>query len=331
MGLVRLLLLPLWLLASAWPAWGQQVFEAVSPAARCLTSLPGTPEAPEYPFVAYKARQPGAVHVQLSFDAPDKPPQVQVLERTDAVFEAAVRDHARHLRLPCLRPQDGTAQLLRDYQFVPDAGAVHWFSTVDAKARDDAASLECRTHLQGRSRPPYPARAESEGLQGRLVAEFRFESADQPPVVTLHGRPSAQPFRAAVMHWLSGLRLPCFAGQPVSATMSFMFRIDGDEGFGFRNVPFVSLLASTVGIERQRLDFDTRTMGCPFEVEWFYRQPYLRNRVGEVGRRDPARRPLLEWMETIDLKLPPLTLDSVYGDSTRITIPCVHIDLKPKE
>jgi hypothetical protein len=79
------------------------------------------------------------------------------------------------------------------------------------------------------------------------------------------------------------------------------------------------------------LDFDTRQMGCPFEVDFHYRQPRLRNRIGEVGETNAARRPLLEWMESIVLDLPSNSLDSVYGDSTRITVPCARIDLKPKE
>jgi hypothetical protein len=322
-----------WLLglAAAQPAWAQQVGEAMSPAARCLVTVAGAAEAPEYPFVAFKGGRRGAVQVLLEFDAPDRPPRVQVQERTDELFEQAVVAHARHLRVPCLRPEDGTARLLRDYVFRSDDERVQWFSAVDARGREDARLLACRTHVKGLETPEYPAWGRHVGEQGRLLAEVRFVAADQPPVVTLHGRRNMDRFRDSVESWLVGLRLPCHAGRPVSATFQFVFVMEGEAGYGFRNVPFVSLLASTVGIEKLRLEFDTRTMGCPFEVQWHYRQPHLRNLVGELDSRDPARRPLLEWMETIELKLPSRSLDSVYGDSTRITVPCVHVNLKPKE
>jgi hypothetical protein len=318
--------------AGAVPAFAQQVDVPVSAAARCLTVREGAAEAPVYPFDEFKLDRRGAVQVLLRFDAPDAPPILTVQESHGGdAFVDAVRTHAKELRVPCLQPGEGPARLIRDYIFRPDDQHVHWFRAVDATAREHREALRCVGHLKGEETPAYPIEARRVELQGRVIAEMRFDASDRPPVLTVHARPAARELARAVERWARDLRMPCHPGGVITGNWTYVYLLEGGEVFGFRNVPFRSLLASTQGIQQQRLDFDTRQMGCPFEVDFHYRQPRLRNRIGEVGETNAARRPLLEWMESIVLDLPSNSLDSVYGDSTRITVPCARIDLKPKE
>ncbi len=320
------------LLLAAAGAWAQQLDVPVSEVARCVTVREGANESPEYPFDEYKFGRKGAVQVRLSFDAPDAPPVLVVQESHGGeAFVEAVRVHARDLRVPCLTPGQGPAQLIRDYVFRPDDRRVYWFRTEDAAAQAHTKLLRCVSHVKGELESDYPRAARAEGLQGRVVALMSFSAPDRPPEVRTHARHSAQPLARAAAAWASGLRMPCHPGGVVRGEWLFVYTLEGESAFGFREVTFRSLLASTVGIQKQRLAFDTQQMGCPFQVRFQYRQPRLRNRIGEIGQPDPTRRPLLEWMETIELKLPDITLDSVYGDSVVIDVPCVRIDLKPKE
>jgi len=314
------------------PAWAQQIEAPVSAASRCLTVREGAADAPEYPFDAFKRGVRGAVQVLLEFDAADAPPKLTVQESLgEPDFVDAVRKHARDLRVPCLKPGEGPARLIRDYVFRPDDRKVHWFSAVDADAEAQRRAWRCIRHAGGATKPEYSRAARQAELQGRVVAELRFDSADKPPQFVAHARPGARELARSVERWLSDLRMPCHAGGVVKSDWTFEYLLEGQGAYGFRDLPFTTLVGNTVGIDRQRLQFDTTQMACPFEVDLQFRQPHLRNRVGEVGERHAERRPLLEWMETIDLRLNRNQLDSVYGDRTRITVPCIRIDLKPKE
>jgi hypothetical protein len=320
------------LLLAAAAASAQQVDLPISAVSRCLTVREGGAEAPGYPLAAFKDGRRGAVQVLLEFERADAAPRLTVQENIGGDdFVDAVRQHARDLRLPCLQPGEAPARLLRDYQFRPDDRRVHWFRTDDADAAARRQALKCVRHVDGEARPEYSRAARRAELQGRVVAELRFDSADKPPQQVVHARRSADELARSAERWLDGLRMPCHTGGVSRSDWTFEFRLEGEGSYGFRELPFATLVGSTLGIERQRLQFDTTTMGCPFEIDFRFRQPHLRNLVGEVGERHPARRPLLEWLETIELRLGRNALDSVYGDSARIAVPCIRINLQPKE
>lgn len=323
--------LGLLLLLAAAAVSAQQVDMAPSPALRCLTVEPGGREAPEYPFDAFKAGDRGSVRVLLEFERPDAPPRATVQAHSGWPFAEAVLAHARSLRVPCLTPGSPPARLLREYLFQPDDRAVHWHRTTDADAEANAEAWKCIRHIRGWERPEYPRAAEVRSLQGRVVAEIRFDAPDRPPVVVTHARRSADMLARAVSSWLQDTRMPCHPGRPVTALATYEFLLEGFGRYGFKEVTFRNLIAATAGIERQRLALDTTTMGCPFDVKLWYRQPHLPNLVGEMGERNPARRPLLEWMETVELKMAQADLDTIYGDSAVIQVPCIKVDLKPKE
>ncbi len=323
------------LLLAAPGAMAQRVDIAPHPALRCLGVVPGAPEAPEFPPREFKDRARGDVQVLLEFSGPDQAPRVTVQTHTgQEAFVEAVLAHARQLRVPCLEPGDGPLRLVRDYQFRPDDRTVHWLRSSDPDAAAKEKSLACVRHERGGAdaRPAFPMRAEQGGLQGRVLARLRFDAPDQPPTAEVHSRPSAAPFAETVERWVKGLRMPCHpGGGPIEGRWMFEFRLEGEGHFGFRPLSLPALLGSTRGIRQLTLAFDTTQMGCPFELEFSYLRPRWPNGVGELGTPDPARRPLLEWLETIELDLAPRLLDSVYGDRTRVTVPCIRIDFKPKE
>lgn len=319
-------------LLAASCAQAQQFDVAVSDAARCLTVKPGAAELPVFPPMQLNRQQGGAVKVQLEFREPNTEPRVTVQQSTgDEAFVAAVREHARDLRVPCLAAGAAPVRLVREYVFPADSRPTLATRAEDATAPAHREALKCVKPATGRSTPDYPAGARRHEIQGRVVAELRFDAPDRPPVTAVHARPSATVLAEAVSEWAARLRMPCHPGGSVTGQWEFIFRFDGDTPYGFTEVTFRSLLSSVKGIRQQTLAFDTTTMDCPFDVRFTFRQPHLHNRVAEVGGRNPARRPLLEWLEGVNLELPPAVLDSVYGDTALITVPCLRLNLKPKE
>ena len=111
---------------------------------------------------------------------------------------------------------------------------------------------------------------------------------------------------------------------------NFEFRFE-QSAHGFKPLDLLQLMAVVSNIDQATVDMDTGTMGCPFDLKFGYHQPFLPNRVGEVSASDLSRRPLPSWLEGIHLNLPRRTQDSVFADTTTVTVPCVKIDSKPKE
>lgn len=323
-------------LAGGWlagTALAQRAELEPSAVSQCVTVAPGARAEPEYPFMLSKEGRGGHVRVALDFGASDRAPAVTVQEAEDAggEFEAAVRRHAADLRLPCL-PAGSTARLLRDYVFQPEKLQVFTGPTVDADDARRAQLLQCQTHVDGPgAQPGYPLLARSNGLQGRVLAELRFEAPDRPPVARVYAAPGHQALASEAEHWLAGLRVPCLTGGPIRSSVIFIFRFEDEPGFGFKPMTLTQFMAATKHIASERLQFDTSQMGCPFRVSLTYRQPYMRNVVGSVGGYDPARHPLLEWLRNAQLDLPRHSLASVFGDTADISVPCVKFDLKPKE
>lgn len=313
-------------------AQAQEISLDASAAVKCLAPAAAQRGVPEYPFEAFKAGMGGSVTVRLTFDASDAGPEVEVLEKVgDDAFVDAVKQHVRVLRVPCLDRAQSPVRLLQQYVFKPDQRQVYWSRAQDLADTARREMFNCLTHRSGHLAPDYPELALRDEIQGRVLSRLVFEAADRPPKATLYSRRYARPLARHVERWVDGLRLPCFAGPPASAQLTWLFKFAGERTYGFRDVTLRGLLASVKGIEHQTLAFDFNTMNCPFDLRVRYLQPYLPNGVGEVGDRNPVRREFLDWLSGIELKLPDETIDAVFADTFTLTVPCLKIDLKPKE
>lgn len=324
------------------PVAAQQMALEASDAAKCLTPPAAERGAPEYPAKAFVLRDKGRVKVALAFTTPTTPPAVTVLEQEgDDSFVDAVEAHVRDLRVPCHDGGVTPAELVFDYVFRPDDRQVHWSPPAEGNAAQRKAQLACVVHESGNKAPAYPENALRANVQGRVLVRLRYEAADQAPVAEFLSRlPAEGSVRARraeatlvgpLQRWVTGYRMPCRQGRPISTVVVFVYRIEG-EAFGFRpGLTLMSLLPMVRGIQQQRLAFDFNRMGCPFDLVWQYFQPALANKVGEVGSQDPARRPFLEWLAQVELDLPESSLVSVFGDEAKISVPCMKIDLHPKE
>ncbi len=302
-----------------------------SAAKQCLRHVGGEGQQPEYPIAAYNAGTAGRVQVAFDFSSPDRPPEVTVLlQQGGERFVDAVKQHARGLRVPCLDAGAAPVRLQMDFVFEPGTQQVLSSEAQDPEQQRRAAMLGCVVHAKGFRVPEYPRWARREEVQGRVLVRARYSSATEPPQLEVFARPYASRLAREVQDWMQDTRLPCHTGAPISGVWHYVY-ILGDDRYGFNGVSFQQFLARVKGIREQTLQVDTNTMGCPFDVKLNYRQPYMTNSVHVIGDANPARRPLLAWMVASELDLPGRTLDAIWGDTARITVPCLKIDLKPKE
>jgi Gram-negative bacterial TonB protein C-terminal len=328
----------LMLTVAALPAAAQSFLVEPSAATRCLMPEAEQRGLPEYPFEDWKRGHKGRVLVELSFTSADQRPAVKVLESegdgdSERRFVSAIREHVATYRVPCLDQTATTPSRLQlEFVFRPDQREARSSVPVEPGRERIKELMKCVVHSSGTKPLDYPPEARRANLQGRVLARLRFDSADKAPQAQVMSRPSARPLAAAVETFIKGYRMPCFSGdEAVETTYSFFFVLEGEGAYGFRPMDLLSFMASVQGIRKQALQFDTTAMGCPFEVQFQYRQPYMANAVGEFDNNNPARRPLLNWLANQHLDLPRRALDSVFADQTVITVPCAKINLKPQE
>jgi hypothetical protein len=318
-------------LMPALPAMAQQRAPEPNEALLCLRHADGPDAQPAYPAHLYQENRGARVQVEMRFTRPDRAPELRVLlHEGEPEFLQAVEAHVRGLRVPCLGAGAAAAVLRREYDFTADQRQVHWSDGRDASADERERLWGCLVHTSGFRAPEYPLAARRAEIQGRVLARLEFHDPQQPPRVTLHRRRNAEPLESTIRDWVAGYRLPCLVGQPLRSTFTFVFVLEG-EHYGFRDVNLRQFLGSTRGIEKQTLELDTTQMGCPFELRMQYRQPDMLNLVGEPGNPVPARRPLLRWLAESELDLRGPLLDAIYGDSFKLAVPCLKINLKPKE
>lgn len=324
------------LLLASGGAFGQQQVIEASDALNCVTPAPDRRGVPEYPFEQLKKEIGATLTAEATFRAPDRAPDVEVLESSargddHTRFAQAVREHLKNLRVPCLQPGGASVRLRQTFVFAPDRREVHWFGLTDTADAERRAMLRCVTHQSGRKVPEYPRPASRWEIQGRVLAKLRYVAADKPPEATVYARSKHAELGKAIEEWVTGLRMPCFGSEPVNTSVTYVFLLDGEPSFGFKPLLLQEVVRSARNLKTLRLEMDTTTMGCPFDLKFALRQPLLPNAVGELGAANVLRRPLLEWLAAVDLDLPSTSLDAVFGDTTTITVPCLKLDIKPKE
>lgn len=311
------------------PAGASELTLAPSPAA-CLSPPAAERGTPEYPAREWTDGKAGQVVVELIFTGPDLRPEVNILRSEGGpAFVESVQRHVRDLRLPCLESADIPARVRINFDFKPleRRGVVP--EAIDADRAEQNRQLACVVNGAGPA-PRYPEDARRRVTQGRVLVEMRFVNADGPPEITLVSRPASEVFLLSVKRWAEQFRMPCHAGRPVKTRWTLVYRMEGEEHYGFRQTRLAAFLGSFRGIESQRVKFDFNTMGCPFELRLQYLQPLRRNVVVQINEPDPQRQPFVDWLEAAELKLNDKSLDSVFGDRVVLAVPCGKFDLEPR-
>ena len=123
--------------------------------------------------------------------------------------------------------------------------------------------------------------------------------------------------------------MPCLGEEAWEGDVIFVFMFEKST-YGFNpELDLKTMLPMIKGIGEATLDFDTRQMQCPFDVKLRYLAPQLPNKVGELGESHASRRPLLEWLKTVQLALNDYKEGLVFADELSLHVPCMHLKLSP--
>lgn len=333
MGNAAVWLICLGVLAFAQPARAFAEPEALSPALGCLAPAADRLKKLEYPEAAFERRDGGTVEVELRFAAADQPPGVKLIDGSFLLgggpLVEAVIEHVAQFRVPCMGSADAPVTLRQQYVFTPNDGRkVAASLSVDAAGEVQRTLRQCIVHADGELKPSYPNRARRKGDEGKVLAMLLFTRADAPPEVTLIDGTLSTALRGAVQHHAQGFRMPCLQDRPVQVARLFSFLLE--DGLARRAVLQDMTLLGLVrnaGRFPQPVFFDLTAMGCPFDVRLTYYRPHFYNRVEELETSVAARRPFLDWLSQIELKLSPTLQTAMYGETSSITVPCGSVDL----
>lgn len=300
-------------------------FELARSPLQCLVA----PDRAElrYPQADLERKLGGIVRVRLSFTSATAEPRAEVFFSSGDGFRDAALDFTAKYRLPCLVPSDGTVIATQEFSFEPgDGRRVIWSDLRDSSA-DKSRFSSCMT---GPSRlPDYPRSMLGGPTQGVVFARYTFTNPSGPPKVEILYDGGSARFARVAEDYGADLRLPCMTSGngPVIAQQQFRFHLDGDKRSALKDAALPAFVGALDRLESLHVRFDFNTMGCPFEVRFVLRQPYLDNEVGELERRDPNRREFIEWLKHVDFKMSNADRRQVLGDSMTISVPCSILDL----
>lgn len=289
---------------------------------------PGATSKPEYPQELYERKHQGKVVVEIEFYDSSPVPRVKTLTNTGGVgLNDSAEKFALQYRNTCMKPGDPPVKVQQEFDFVPNDGRkVAWSIPAFGFENPPTATPSCVKHLNPGTAPKYPRGAMEAGTTGRLVILAKFKELDKPPEISFPVPGPRADIRQAVTEFAEGYRLTC-GGTPLIAMQLFVFTLSDSNVNLLRDTTLKSFLRGAGNATDKPVSFDLDAMSCPFDVRLEYWQPAFRNRVGEVGARVPARKPLLEWLSSLRLNIPEPIANKVTGDSLTISVPCGKIDL----
>ncbi len=315
-------------LALAQAVRAQTIAVAPSAAQRCLTRGELTLGTPSYPQESFERRDSGRVLVELTFQRPDAPPSLKVVDESGGrPFVDSVRTFVDAYRVPCLEAGQ-SATLRQEFVFRPTDGRRAYFTwPIDADALRQEQLQACVAHQKPQTSITYPERALRRGERGTVVVRLTFSDAASLPAITvLDNAGSSILTRAAVSH-AEGYRMPCHTGAPVDYVQFYIYRLEGEARLLLNDMPLTGFLRNVKGIEQTNAYFDFNTMGCPFEVRLTVHQPFTANAVGELGTHNPERRFFVDWLRRRELNVDTKTLRAVIAQETTIAVPCTILSL----
>jgi hypothetical protein len=311
-------------------AQAQTFSRAPSAEEQCLTPGPAERGAPVYPEKMLAQREDRTVRVELSFDGPEQAPRLKRLAHTDNdEFFDAVKDYVQRFRVPCMQAGAPAARVEMEFRFTLSNGRRVFTRTTATQEEIERrkALFSCTTRSNPQARD-YPRAALERGLQGLVVLDMNFTDAGSPPSVkVLHDGGSAQ-FAKMAQALVEEFRMPCLPpGEQLSSRFEYVFKIqDGDKAW-LNDMALPNFLAMVKGIAEKKAYFDFTTMGCPFVVNFALRQPYLPNKVGQLGDFQMSREPFIDWLSQLDLNVPIKQRELVMLHESTITVPCIKLDL----
>lgn len=321
-----------WLWAGA--ATAQVVFEGPSPAQQCLVTSGPTVKPLVYPEVAYKRKDQGTVSVRLTFTAPDESPDYKLLsDHTTTPLELldAVRTHVRQFRVPCLKPGAAPVVLHQDYVFTPNDGRKVVASDPELRGADGERPYQSSCTLNAAdSVPNYPQRLQRKDIWGPVLVNLHFAGPKDAPKIEMLSSPDSG-LGSSVVSAASQLRLRCTAEPvaeefPKTLGVIYQFRLIDRPVAVLNDTDLVNLVRNGRDYATP-VYFDTAQMGCPFDVRLTYKRPYDLNFVEELEQAHPGRKPLLDWLKRLTLRLSEKTSRLVVGDTMTVSIPCTTVDL----
>lgn len=305
--------------------WAQEAVPLPSDALRCLTPTAESRGKPEYPGGPLQRNENGRVGVELVFGGSIDGPEVRVLEsRGDPEFVEVVRRYVSAYRVPCL--ETGHRVTLRQsFDFRVEGGRNVLASR--PRERDPRANSLSACMTRPRSPPAYPSEALRRDGRGTVMMRLRFEAGRPEPTVTAVEAPAESSLTETAMRWAREIRVPCLQGEPYSMLLTYVFRIEGVRDASFKDMQLRDLLRASKGLDEAQAYFDTRTMGCPFDLKMAFFQPHMANSVEEVGTSDPERYFFLDWLSRLQLDLPAQVRNALYGRSATVHVPCSVVHL----
>lgn len=200
---------------------------------------------------------------------------------------------------------------------------------VQVISADSAAAMEqSQCQFTGPSgKLPYAAGERTPA--GNVVLRLKFVQSDAPPAVEVvyaakhyllakTGESIAKEYR---MHCEKPLAFPVYA------TQTIRLRTEGAQGMSLKDMEFVSFLQSLDRASLGKVKFDLNAMACPFDVKVRLIEPFAENAVSESEARNPNRQEFLAWMRKLVFKYPAETERFLVGESTKVTVPCMVLDL----
>jgi hypothetical protein len=292
----------------------------------CLTPKSRDGSAIPYPKGALELKHGGTVRVRIEFFSADAAPRINVMYSAGPDFEAAVLERVREYRLPCFKAGSAPIVVTQEFSFDPrDGRPVTW-----SGAQLSRTLPNCTLSGFDPSEVSYPHEALMRNERGAVLVLARFDAPGERPTVTFLNPVESLDLARKVRATMWRARLECTEapGQwPVIGMMPFTFRIEGRPAPQLKDMSLKQFVGAIDQIDKHRVRFDLTSMSCPFDVDLKLYQPYTENAVGEVGVPNPNRQSFLAWLRTVALRIPPVTLKQVLGDTIRISVPCGLVDL----
>ena len=290
----------------------------------CL--LPAAEErgAPEYPEHLRASHMDATVAVKLTFDSATAAPSLKILSNTGGLdFRHPVADFVERYRLPCFDASQGPIETTQVFEFrARDSRAVQYS---DASGPATRSYTNCVTTVPVR----YPPRASVQDPDGNVMLGFAFTKKGQPPdVQVLYGGRNRE-LHAAAVSAARNYKLNCDVAQdtPLRAVQLYRFRYDGYRTPILRDVTLPQFLGAVDRADMGKVQFDLNTMACPFDVNISLNRPYAGNHVGEYGAPDLRRAAFLAWLRKLTMRFPKESEPVLVGESIKVSVPCMVLDL----